>query len=109
MGWIINDVVTADYDASVGELVRVNMLGKAAHDVVCVSLPAPDSSNKGQSVKVVTVNCGGCEDGSVLRIETHGGKITPPGDYYSQDLGGGEQFYEFISDGTNWVSALAGS
>lgn len=103
MSWIVNNVQTGNCGASVGELVQVDMRGKAYPDAVVVTLPAPNTDNKGAAVKVVTVNSGGCEDGSVLRVETPSGLITPPGASFVQDVGGGEQFYEFISNGADWV------
>lgn len=77
--WDMPDVVTGDTEAGHGQCVRVDMTGKAAPDVVTVTLPASTAGTKGQPVCVMTVSLGGAEDGSKLRIETTGGQLITSG------------------------------
>jgi hypothetical protein len=68
MGWIITPVVSKDYTATIGELVRVDMTGKLAPDMITIDLPAGSSADGRQSVCIVTVNDGGVEDAARLRV-----------------------------------------
>jgi hypothetical protein len=80
MGWIVTPVVSKDYAASIGELVRVDMSGKFAPDMVTVDLPPGPSSDGAQSVCVCTTNTGGIEDGAKLKVRA-GSLIRPPNSY----------------------------
>jgi hypothetical protein len=68
LNWLVTPIVTKDHVAVIGELVRVNMLGKATPEMVTVDLPAGPSTDGHQSVCIVTVNDGGIEDAARLRV-----------------------------------------
>jgi hypothetical protein len=98
--WSITPVVTNDYDASIGELVQVDMSGKAAPDVVTIRLPVPTSANAGQSIAINTVNAGGAEDGSRVRLSSPV-QIKPPCANICDSYG--EVMQSVTSAGTYWV------
>lgn len=98
----VSNVITDDYTAHVNELVQINMLGKDAPDVVRIFLPIADVSNQGQPIEIATINSGGAEDGSILRIVGNGQTIFPTTNQYldSKDR---EVMFRLISNGTGWV------
>lgn len=98
----VSDVITDDYTAHVNELVQVNMLGKAAPDVVHIFLPVADEFNRGQPIEIATVNSGGAEDGSVLRLVGDNQTIFPTGNQYLDSFNR-EVFFRLISNGAGWV------
>ncbi len=98
--WSITPVVTSDYTAGIGELVQVDMAGKVAPDVVTIFLPAAAMANAGQSIVIVTVNMGGAEDGSKVRLSAST-NIAPAGETYCDSVG--EVMQTVTSTGTNWV------
>ena len=98
--WAVTPVITTDYAPAWGELVRINMAGKVAPESVTIKLPASDKTTVGQCIAVVTVNQGGAEDGSAIRITSSN----------DQTIGGvpnewapstGEHRLMFVSDGQN--------
>lgn len=95
----ITPIVSSNYTASWGELVRVDMSGKTAPEIVAIQLPAAAPANAGQILSIATTNQGGAEDGSAVQIFPTG----------AQTIGGvmgwapqrGEQRLQFVSDGEN--------
>jgi hypothetical protein len=98
----VSDIITEDYTAHVNELVQINMLGKAAPDVVHIFLPVADESNKGQPIEIATINSGGAEDGSILRLVGDGQTIYPTGNQYLDSFNR-EVLFRLISNGSGWV------
>jgi hypothetical protein len=97
---IISPIVSSDYAASIGELVQIDMRGKMAPDVLTIALPEATATNVGQSVIVVTVNSGGAEDGSRVRMSASS-NIHPPSATYYDSVG--EVIQTLTSTGTYWV------
>ena len=98
--WTVAPIVTTDYAPAWGELVRVNMSGKVAPESVAIKLPASDKTTIGQCIAVVTVNQGGAEDGSAIRITSSNDQtIGGVPDEWSPSAG--EHRLVFISDGQN--------
>lgn len=97
--WTISPVVTSDYFASIGELVQVDMAGKAAPDIVTINLPDP-GPHLGRSIAIVTINGGGAEDGSRLRLRATT-QIKPPVDYICDSYN--EVFQTVTSAGSYWI------
>mgnify|MGYP001244490794 FL=1 len=94
----ITPIVSSNYSASWGELVRLDMSGKLAPDVVAIQLPAAAPANTGQVLAICTTNPGGAEDGSAVRIvPAQGQTIAGSKDWAPQQ---GERFYLFVSDGS---------
>lgn len=100
--WDVLPVVTSNTALSIGQLAPVDMTGKAAPDVVELTLPLASGSNVGRAIGCSTVNSGGAEDGAKVRVATQGGQLVkPPGaaavDYVN------EMSKTFVSDGTGWI------
>lgn len=94
--------VIADYDASIGELVQVDMTGYTAPKVLSILLPMATPVNKGLPVVVVTINSGGAENGSVLRIRAPNQIILPTANQFV-DTKDREVMMTLTSNGHAWV------
>lgn len=95
----ITPIVTTNYAASWGELVRLDMRGKVAPDIVQIRLPPAGKTNAGQTLAIATTNPGGAEDGSAVQI------VPPPGQTINGNVACAPQQNEqrllFVSDGEN--------
>jgi hypothetical protein len=101
--WSVTDAKTADYTAAINELVRVDMSGKMAPDIVEITLPEATSANEGRSICVALTNVGGVEDGAILRITSTGGQEIEPVGTDSFDKFVGDVGYCFVSTGDRWT------
>lgn len=99
--WDMPDVVTTSTEAGHGQLVRVDMTGKVAPDVVTVTLPASTVATLGRPICVMTVNAGGAAGGSKLRIETTGGQLITSG-IGTFIEGTGEIRFTIVDNGNGW-------
>lgn len=91
--------VSSNYTASWGELVRLNMAGKIAPEVVQIQLPAAAPANAGQVLAISTTNLGGSEDGSAVQVVPAPGQTIAGSTNWAPQQG--ERFYIFASDGEN--------
>jgi hypothetical protein len=99
--WTMPDVVTTDTTAVIGELVRVDMAGKATPDIVVVTLPESNAGNEGRAICVATTNADGAGDGAILRVVTTGGQLISSG--VGAVLNSvGEVRLTFVSNGAGW-------
>jgi hypothetical protein len=99
--WDMPDVSTIDVPAIIGQMVRIDMTGKASPDIVIVTLPLSNAGNKGRSIGVITVNNGGADAGSIVRTITSGGQGIGV-DYGPLLNNTGELRVIFVSNGSGW-------
>lgn len=99
---VVSEIVSSDYVAHANELVRVDMLGKFAPDIVTISLPISNVSNRGMPIEVATMNQGGAEDGSILRIAADQQKIYPT-IHSTLDMKDREVMVRLTSTGDGWI------
>jgi hypothetical protein len=98
----VSGVVSSDYVAHANELIRIDMRGKMSSDVVTIRLPISDASNIGMPIEIATVNSGGAEDGSIVRIESEWQTIYPT-IYSSLDVTNSEIMTRLVSTGEGWI------
>ncbi len=99
--WTPGPIVTADYTASPGELVRVDMSGKVAPDVLTIKLPPPALAPRG--ICVITVNPGGAENGSWVRIGCSSATFPQVGATAKHFDTTGEVFMTLEPTATEWL------
>lgn len=103
--WDVTNPITTDTPLLVGQHARVDMTGKTSGDpdggIVALTLPLSSAGNKGRSISVGTINIGGADDGSVVRILTQGGQVISSGvgAVWNQT---GEVRSKLVSHGSGW-------